>query len=208
MAWPLSLAMCPQRLVHRDGNVSGTNDHDGMTQGAVEFSPVLLELEFYCFGVIPALVEIRTSDGQIFTLATCDCVYWFGQRVQWALVICKPSSYPLLSWSTCCAVNKKDAASWKKPKLLVKSLGGYCPSFHDEMLVVIWLLEASILHFVGNLVGNFSCHFCSTQALRWERLRKLSDYCIVHSLNALSDYSFSILLSDRVCESQLHCESD
>ena len=56
--------------------------------------------------------------------------------------------------------------SWKKPKLIVKSLGGYWPSFHDEMLVVIWFLEASILHCVGNLVGNFSCYFCFTQALR------------------------------------------
>jgi hypothetical protein len=46
--------------------------------------------------------------------------------------------------------------SWKKPKLIVKSLGGYSPSFHDEMQVVIWFLEASILHCVGNLVGNFS----------------------------------------------------
>jgi hypothetical protein len=36
----------------------------------------------------------------------------------------------------------------------------------------------------------------------------LSDYCIVHLLNALLDYFSSLLLSDRDCESQLHCESD
>ena len=53
----------------------------------------------------------------------------------------------LLSWSTGYVVSRQDTASWKKPELLVKSLGGYWywPSFQDEMLVVIWFLEASIL---------------------------------------------------------------
>ena len=55
--------------------------------------------------------------------------------------------FKLLSWSTGYVVSRQDTASWKKPELLVKSLGGYWywPSFQDEMLVVIWFLEASIL---------------------------------------------------------------
>jgi hypothetical protein len=59
--------------------------------------------------------------------------------------------FKLLSWSTGCVVTRQDTASWKKPKLLVKSLGGYWPSFQDptEMLVVIWFLEASVLHNSG-----------------------------------------------------------
>jgi hypothetical protein len=57
--------------------------------------------------------------------------------------------FKLLSWSTGCVVTRQDTASWKKPELLVKSLGGYWPSFQDEMLVVIWFLEASILHDSG-----------------------------------------------------------
>ena len=52
---------------------------------------------------------------------------------------------------------------------------------------------------------KFFMSFCFTQALPWERQRESSDYCIVQLLNALLDYSFSLFLSDRVCESQLNC---
>jgi hypothetical protein len=210
MAWPLSLAMCPQRLVNRDGNVSGTKDRDGIDpRDLLKFescpsiggsSSILL---LWCHSCHDWNKNFRWPS---ILVVIGYILVW--PRSLWALVICKPSSYRLLSWSTWCAVIEQDTASWKKPKLFIKSLGGYCPSFHDEILVVIWFLEASILHCVGNLVGNCSCHFCFTQALRWERLRELSDYCIVQLLNALSDYFSSLLLSDRDCESQLRCESD
>ena len=69
MACPPSLAMCPQRLVNRDGDVSGTKDRDGIDpRDLLSLSPVLLESQvlLYSFGVIPALVEIRNSDGKVY----------------------------------------------------------------------------------------------------------------------------------------------
>ena len=53
--------MCPQRLVHRDGDVSGTKDRDGIDpRDLLSLSPVLLDAQvlFYCFGVIPILAAI------------------------------------------------------------------------------------------------------------------------------------------------------
>ena len=61
--------MCPQGLVNRDGDVSGTKDRDGIDpRDLLKFEPVLLESQvlLYCFGVIPALVEIRNSDGKVY----------------------------------------------------------------------------------------------------------------------------------------------
>jgi hypothetical protein len=63
--------------------------------------------------------------------------------------------------------------------LLVKSLGGYWPSFQDEMLVVICFLEASKFLCVGNLVVNVLVIFVSHRPYVERDLESCLVNCIV-----------------------------
>ena len=182
MAWPPSLAMCPRRLVNRDGDVSGTKDRDGIDPNSLVEVWALSYWSFKCYSTalesflhwLKKKRELRWQS--ILPLPHVIVGKVVEPRSLWAVF--KLMSTLVLEHTLCCYQTRY--CKLEEARASCEELGRLFALLPRWNAIVIWFLEASILHWVGNC----SCHFCFTQALRWERLRELSDYCIVHSLNA------------------------
>ena len=98
-----------------------------------------LELYYYdCYGVISSLVKIMDIPmAKYVTLAAHDVgavvqprsSVSCGVHVHHDLWLVNQAHVHSCPGSTCCSATKQYTASWKKPEFLVKSLGGYWPSF-------------------------------------------------------------------------------
>ena len=172
--------MCPQRLVNRDGNASGTKDHDGIDpRDLLKFEPCPIgvsssTLQLWSHSCTGWNKEFRWQS--ILPLPHVIVGKVVEPRSLWAVF--KLMSTLVLEHTLCCYQTRY--CKLEEARASCEELGRLFALLPRWNAIVIWFLEASILHWVGNC----SCHFCFTQALRWERLRELSDYCIVHSLNA------------------------